>query len=729
MAEVDSIGVDASPKPVGAVTRKCALCSSEVSVKSEPFLLPCLHTACKACLPEHQSVQCGYCEQTFPSAAAIRHLVLLERLEKESPEEESDSIDSGPKHLCTSCDEGVAAAGYCKDCEEWLCSACMSAHKRVKVTKDHTILSTEQAGRALKAAAKQRFQMCTKHPKEPLKFYCSKCSALTCRDCQLVDHQNHGDYLALAAAWEQQKPHLKILQERIAEKQAFVREYVASLEKCQDVNAQSESRAIADIRAYAVRAITLINARAKKLIREIQDICSYKRDALSYKRLEFLQLCKRLLDCHAAVDDLISTGSELALMHSKVAMEQYMSGLIEKVVQLPSTKAEIHIKFHFEPKVLDALANTGQIVDLSSLREPPLHSLRAQLNGQQSRPNSASGIMPNGRSAPSPSVSSKSGSPHSLSGVSSAGHHLDRPPSASLREREHRRPTPAASPLENGSKDDVITGDVEPPTGSRRAPSPVSVSTAIVAPASDTGSAPAPVCALEPARTVSAATPRAPQTTAELDTHPIASDDNDNSDDWCAVCHDGGELLCCGLCPKVYHLHCHVPSLVSTPSEDWKCTLCSPVQDESSPATSKDGAGKRKIPVGLSGKQLKLAEKILLQLFCHASSTPFQTPVSRTVPNYFKIITRPMDLSTVKQKLSASHFNHYESATTFIQDIKLIFSNCYTFNAKESPLAKQAQLLEEYFKQLIEKELPECINDLKEPSMEESDIAKKAKVA
>lgn len=132
---------------------------------------------------------------------------------------------------------------YCKDCEEWLCAACISAHQRVKVTKDHVILSTEQAGQALKAAAKQRYQMCTKHPKEPLKFYCSKCSALTCRDCQLEDHQNHGDYLALVAAWKTQKEKLEILQKRIAEKQAFVREYVASLEKCQEANAQVNSLA------------------------------------------------------------------------------------------------------------------------------------------------------------------------------------------------------------------------------------------------------------------------------------------------------------------------------------------------------------------------------------------------------------------------------------------------------------------------------------------------------
>lgn len=85
------------------------------------------------------------------------------------------------------------------------------------------------------------------------------------------------------------------------------------------------------------------------------------------------------------MDDLVSTGSELALMHSKQAMERHMGALIERVVQLPSSKAEINIKFNFEPKILDAMANVGNILDMSSLRGAPMHGLRAQLNGQQVR--------------------------------------------------------------------------------------------------------------------------------------------------------------------------------------------------------------------------------------------------------------------------------------------------------------------------------------------------------
>lgn len=37
------------------------------------------------------------------------------------------------------------------------------------------------------------------------------------------------------------------------------------------------------------------------------------------------------------------------------------------------------------------------------------------------------------------------------------------------------------------------------------------------------------------------------------------------SDDFCAVCLIGGELLCCDCCPKVYHLSCHLPPLSSFP--------------------------------------------------------------------------------------------------------------------------------------------------------------------
>ncbi len=46
----------------------------------------------------------------------------------------------------------------------------------------------------------------------------------------------------------------------------------------------------------------------------------------------------------------------------------------------------------------------------------------------------------------------------------------------------------------------------------------------------------------------------------QVSSQPSQSNDDPN-EDYCAVCHNGGDLLCCEFCPKVFHLECHVPTL------------------------------------------------------------------------------------------------------------------------------------------------------------------------
>lgn len=55
------------------------------------------------------------------------------------------------------------------------------------------------------------------------------------------------------------------------------------------------------------------------------------------------------------------------------------------------------------------------------------------------------------------------------------------------------------------------------------------------------------------------------ESAGQPETEKTAEPEEDPNEDWCAVCQNGGELLCCDKCPKVFHLACHIPTLHESP--------------------------------------------------------------------------------------------------------------------------------------------------------------------
>ncbi|NXD67674.1 AIRE regulator, partial [Eolophus roseicapillus] len=55
---------------------------------------------------------------------------------------------------------------------------------------------------------------------------------------------------------------------------------------------------------------------------------------------------------------------------------------------------------------------------------------------------------------------------------------------------------------------------------------------------------------------------------------PLPAPLGQENEDECAVCGDGGELICCDGCPRAFHLACLVPPLPRVPSGTWQCGSC-----------------------------------------------------------------------------------------------------------------------------------------------------------
>ena len=82
----------------------------------------------------------------------------------------------------------------------------------------------------------------------------------------------------------------------------------------------------------------------------------------------------------------------------------------------------------------------------------------------------------------------------------------------------------------------------------------------------------------------------------------------------------------------------------------------------------------------------------------HALALPFYEPVSRSIPNYHKIIKRPMDFTTMTRKFERGN---YDSKEACVKEIRQIFANCKLFNSEGTQLYKDAVAMERVLEQLL----------------------------
>lgn len=195
---------------------------------------------------------------------------------------------------------------------------------------------------------------------------------------------------------------------------------------------------------------------------------------------------------------------------------------------------------------------------------------------------------------------------------------------------------------------------------------------------------------------------------------------DDPNEDWCAVCMDGGDaVLCCDKCPKVFHLYCHIPSLKSFPdeSETWQCMLCTNVLD-----CSDDVPNTEKRSNGMSAKELRIAQRIVLELYCqYEQSLPFREVVSSEITDYHRIIKKPIALDIIRDKLKPEHTDHYTDLRQVMADIRLMFKNAFTYNPVDSQVYQEARNLEEFFEKLLLKWAPNYAYDDPFPDKDEDE--------
>ena len=74
--------------------------------------------------------------------------------------------------------------------------------------------------------------------------------------------------------------------------------------------------------------------------------------------------------------------------------------------------------------------------------------------------------------------------------------------------------------------------------------------------------------------------------------------------------------------------------------------------------------------------------------------------IKYNIPDYLDIIKYPRDLSMIQFNLEN---DHYKTIQSFLNDVQLIWDNCYTYNPPKNYISKCAQICEKKFKKEFEK--------------------------
>ncbi|XP_060735647.1 bromodomain adjacent to zinc finger domain protein 1A isoform X2 [Tachysurus vachellii] len=144
----------------------------------------------------------------------------------------------------------------------------------------------------------------------------------------------------------------------------------------------------------------------------------------------------------------------------------------------------------------------------------------------------------------------------------------------------------------------------------------------------------------------------------------------------------------------------HPSPAAHTESRKRPSTEVSP-KNKISLAPSNSSSSRRCSGRNLGVHELSVCEQLTVDLVRHEDSWPFMKLVSRTqVPDYYDIIKKPIALSIIREKVNNCE---YKTASEYINDVELMFSNCLEYNPRNTGEAKAGTRLQAFFHSEIQR--------------------------
>ena len=347
---------------------KCGSCENYLR---EPKLLSCLHCFCKECtlkvveLSPKSIIRCPTCneETEVPNndLTFIPTLSFLENVCVTAHKAKQRAI------ACDKCANEPAnyANRFCRQCG-YICQKCEQVHKAFKGLENHEIVDFETLQGDFRRYGRitTEPQKCSTHAKK-LKYYCSTCQHLVCRDCFTIgEHKNHKyeNVSESKTRFETLETSLKTLHKISLER---ITSGIRSVEGVKsDIDEQVKMANVAIDEAIR-EAHQVLDERKMELTEQVIATAKEKHSALDEQLKNLTTVNTEIDRVSRTVDSCLHSENTADIASAHRFMRDKMQGIIHECERIEVTPVAV-ANIKTELRLPEAIRNSTKIVESSA---------------------------------------------------------------------------------------------------------------------------------------------------------------------------------------------------------------------------------------------------------------------------------------------------------------------------------------------------------------------------
>ena len=367
----------------------CPVCSE---IFTDPRHLPCLHSFCLHCLKRWH--------QTSQSTTNIQEMITCPTCRALTSVPESGDLNDLPTSfyqnglidvlaikecnktqvICGNCDEKSSEASYCFQCCIFYCDECITAHRKMRSSKNHRALALKEFNDKDYEDVLKRPAFCPKqrHQNEELKYYCKNCKMAVCQTCINLEHSGHAlEHIEDEA--ERQKTVIRTLMETQTQNLQSKKNIASQLEEtCVKVLQKSEEMKT-NIQLFVKKLKAVIDAKQERLFTAVENQTEKTIENLTKKSSKIADDIKATESSLEKAGKLFNRGTNAEIIQLKKSLETISEYFVESVSDFPDTSLEF-LDFVENENLLDTV-NGDEIGILEMVQQTKASQSIAQGKG------------------------------------------------------------------------------------------------------------------------------------------------------------------------------------------------------------------------------------------------------------------------------------------------------------------------------------------------------------